>query len=169
MGALQVTAAVHANGSFIFLQIAASGRGSDPTVLESEGLPSSYVAPSPIPMSSLPKAIPRELTVPEIKEYAELFAQAAKSAVDEAGFDGVEIHGANGYLVDEFIQDVSNKRTDAYGGSIEARSRFALEVVDAIVQTVGAKRTAIRLSPWSTFQGRFNGCALVYSVPHAFD
>ena len=70
-----------------------------------------------------------------------------------AGFDGVEIHGANGYLVDQFIQDVSNKRTDEYGGSIEKRARFALEVIDAIVAKIGAEKTGIRLSPWNTFQG----------------
>ncbi|KAE9408424.1 FMN-linked oxidoreductase, partial [Gymnopus androsaceus JB14] len=67
-------------------------------------------------------------------------------------FDGVEIHGANGYLIDQFTQDVSNKRRDAYGGSIENRCRFALQVVDKVVQAVGAERTGIRLSPWSPFQ-----------------
>ena len=72
----------------------------------------------------------------------------------KAGFDGVEIHGANGYLVDQFLQDVSNKRTDEYGGSIPNRARFALEVIDAIVAAVGPKKTAIRLSPWSRYQGQ---------------
>ena len=71
-----------------------------------------------------------------------------------AGFDGVEIHGANSYLVDQFIQDVSNNRTDEYGGSIEARSKFGLDVVDAVVKAVGAERTAVRLSPWCPWQGR---------------
>lgn len=70
-----------------------------------------------------------------------------------AGFDGVEIHGANGYLVDQFIQDVSNKRTDEYGGSIENRARFALEVVDAIAEKIGAEKTGIRMSPWGAFNG----------------
>lgn len=68
-------------------------------------------------------------------------------------FDGVEIHGANGYLIDQFIQDNVNQRTDEYGGSIENRNRFALEVTDAVVKVIGAERTAIRLSPFSTFQG----------------
>ena len=72
----------------------------------------------------------------------------------KAGFDRVEIHGANGYLVDQFLQDVSNKRTDEYGGSIPNRARFALEVIDAIVAAVGPKKTAIRLSPWSRYQGQ---------------
>lgn len=84
----------------------------------------------------------------------QLYATAASNAVHGAGFDGVEIHGANGYLIDQFIQDVSNKRTDDYGGSIENRSRFALEVTDAIVEKIGAERTAIRLSPWGTVGGR---------------
>ena len=88
-----------------------------------------------------------------------------------AGFDGVEVHGANGYLVDQFLQDVSNKRTDEYGGSVENRSRFALEVMDAVVDAVGAKKSAIRLSPWSRFQGTFyeladskNAALTVYSI-----
>ena len=83
------------------------------------------------------------------------YADAAKNAI-KAGFDGVEIHGANGYLVDQFLQTVSNKRTDEYGGPVENRARFALEVVDAIVAAVGANKTAIRLSPWSRFQGRYS-------------
>lgn len=72
-----------------------------------------------------------------------------------AGFDGVEIHGANGYIVDQFIQDVSNRRDDEYGGSIENRARFALEVVEAVVKAVGAKKSAIRFSPWSAFLGAY--------------
>lgn len=97
---------------------------------------------------------PRPLSSDEISEYAELYATAAKNAIHDAGFSGVEIHGANGYLVDQFFQDVSNKRTDHYGGSVENRARFGLEVVDAVVKAVGANKTAIRLSPWSTFQGK---------------
>ena len=69
-----------------------------------------------------------------------------------AGFDGVEIHGANGYLVDQFLQDVSNTRTDEYGGSVENRTRFALELLDEVVAAVGADRVGFRISPWSTFQ-----------------
>lgn len=89
----------------------------------------------------------------EIKEYVEWYAGAAKNAV-KAGFDGVEVHGAGGYLIDQFLQDLSNKRTDEYGGSIENRARFALEVMDAVVAAVGAKRSAIRFSPWQTYQGK---------------
>ncbi len=88
----------------------------------------------------------------EIKQYVRWHATAAKNAVEGAGFDGVEVHGANGYLVDQFLQDVSNKRTDEYGGSIENRARFAFEVMDAIVEAVGETKAAIRLSPWSLYQ-----------------
>ncbi|KAF8812477.1 FMN-linked oxidoreductase [Phlegmacium glaucopus] len=145
----EVTDAVHARRSFIYLQLWALGRASNAAVLESEGLP--YVAPSAIALKSKPDPLPRPLITSEIKEYIQLYAEAAKNAI-EAGFDGVEIHGANGYLIDQFIQDVSNHRTDEYGGSIEGRSRFGLEVVDAVVEAVGEERTAIRLSPWGTFQ-----------------
>ncbi|KAH8648847.1 hypothetical protein BGZ61DRAFT_542372 [Ilyonectria robusta] len=87
--------------------------------------------------------------LPVIQEYA----TAAKNAVNLAGFDGVEIHGANGYLVDQFTQDTSNKRTDAWGGSIKNRSRFALEVTKAVVDAVGTDRVGIRLSSFSPCQG----------------
>ena len=93
----------------------------------------------------------------EIKDYHQYFAQAAVNAVKKAGFDGVEIHGANGYLPDQFLQDVSNNRTDEYGGSVENRARFMLEVVDAVVAAVGPKKTALRLSPWSQYQGETLG------------
>ena len=92
--------------------------------------------------------------ISEVKEYVQLYAKAAANAVLRAGFDGVEIHGANGYLIDQFTQDVSNHRTDEYGGSIENRARFALEVVDAVIKEIGADRTGIRLSPWGTFGGK---------------
>ncbi len=97
---------------------------------------------------------PRELTIPEIKEYVQLYATAASNAVHQAGFDGVEVHGANGYFIDQFTQDTCNKRTDEYGGSVENRCRFALEVVEAVTNAVGVTRTGIRLSPWSRWQGK---------------
>ena len=151
---------MHANGSFIYLQLWALGRAANPSVLSAESLP--HVAPSPIPLSSqaADSPAPRELTVSEIKEYVALYAQAAKNAVHKAGFDGVEIHGANGYLIDQFIQDVSNQRTDEYGGSVEGRSRFGLEVANAVVEAVGAERTGVRVSPWNKFQGlvHFSRC-----------
>jgi NADPH2 dehydrogenase len=73
--------------------------------------------------------------------------------VHKAGFDGVEVHAANGYLLDQFLHDRSNIRTDAYGGSVENRTRFPLEVVEAVVGAIGQKKTALRISPWGTFQG----------------
>lgn len=151
-----MTDAVHANGSYIFCQLWALGRAANVEHLHEENPAFDYVAPSPIPLSRNPN-VPRELTVPEIKEYAELYAQAAKNAID-AGFDGVEIHGANGYLPDQFIKEVSNQRTDEYGGSIENRSRFVLETVQAVVDAIGAERTGIRFSPWGTYQGEQNQC-----------
>ena len=90
----------------------------------------------------------------EIKQYVTAWAQAAQNAVFGAGFDGVEIHGANGYLIDQFTQDTSNTRTDEYGGSIENRCQFALEVVGAVCEAIGESKTGLRLSPWSRFQGR---------------
>ncbi|CCO32438.1 NADPH dehydrogenase 3 [Rhizoctonia solani AG-1 IB] len=122
----------------------------DPKVLAREGLP--FVSSSPTPMED-GAPVPRELSKDEIKRYVDTYVQAAKNAVLKAGFDGVEIHSANGYLLDQFLQDVCNKRTDEYGGSIENRARFTLEVVDAVTAAVGAKRTGIRFSPWGKFQG----------------
>jgi NADPH2 dehydrogenase len=91
--------------------------------------------------------------VEEIGEYVQLFATAARNAVHGAGFDGVEIHAANGFLPDQFLQTNTNSRTDLYGGSVENRMRFVLEVTEAIVNAVGANKVGIRLSPWSTYQG----------------
>ncbi|KAF4601708.1 hypothetical protein EYR40_004907 [Pleurotus pulmonarius] len=145
----KITDSVHARGSYIYLQLAAFGRSAMPDILSSKGL--DYVAPSAIPLSYRP-TLPRALTTEEVKEYVQLFAKAASNAVHLAGFDGVEIHGANGFFVDQFIQDMSNHRTDEYGGSIENRARFALEVLEAVAKEVGADRTAIRLSPWNKFQ-----------------
>ncbi|KAI0355742.1 NADH:flavin oxidoreductase/NADH oxidase [Trametes cingulata] len=148
----KITDAVHAKGSFIYLQLWALGRAARPAALHQEDPNYPYVSSSPIPLSTSPNDIPRELTKDEIKEYVQWYATAASNSVHKAGFDGVEIHGANGYLVDQFLQDVSNKRTDEYGGSIENRARFAIEVVDAVVAAVGESKTAIRLSPWSEYQ-----------------
>ena len=168
---LQIVDAVHAKGSYIYLQIWALGRAARPALLHKEFPDYPYVAASPIPLSEHPDDVPRELTqdgtlrhiltvlvndadrLPiEIKDYGRWFGEAAANAVHKAGFDGVEIHGANGYLIDQFLQDVSNKRTDAYGGSVENRARFALEVLDSVTSAIGQTKTAIRLSPWSKYQ-----------------
>lgn len=147
----KVVDSVHAKGSFIYLQLWALGRIADPNQLAKENPANEFIAASAIPLNGT-TAIPRPMTISEIKEFAQLHATAASNAVFNAGFDGVEIHSANGYLVDQFLQDVSNNRTDEYGGSVENRSRFALEVIDAVVKAVGEKKTGIRFSPWSTFQ-----------------
>ncbi|KAK4109608.1 FMN-linked oxidoreductase [Canariomyces notabilis] len=144
-----VTDAVHARGSYIFCQLWALGRAADPKVAASEGF--RIRSSSAVPMEE-GGVVPEELTVDEIKEFVQEYATAARNAI-RAGFDGVEIHGANGYLIDQFIQDTCNRRMDEYGGSIEKRSRFAVEVVRAVAEAVGPERTGIRLSPWSTFQG----------------
>jgi NADPH2 dehydrogenase len=150
---LKITDAIHAKRSYIFVQLFAMGRAATQEVLETEGnLP--YVAPSSIPLSDRPSSdqYPQALTLIEIDKYVGLFVQAAKNAI-EAGFDGVEVHCANGFLIDQFLQDTSNARTDEYGGSVENRSRFGLRIVDEVVKAVGEEKTGVRLSPWNRFQG----------------
>ncbi|KAK8093358.1 FMN-linked oxidoreductase [Apiospora hydei] len=149
-----VTDAVHAKGSFIWVQLWALGRVANPDALKKENPAFKVKGASPLPEAE-GKTVPEEMTEQEIQDFVRDYAQAARNAVELAGFDGVEIHGANGYLIDQFTQDVSNQRTDAYGGSIENRSRFALEVAKAVVEApgVGPERVGIRLSPWSPFQG----------------
>lgn len=147
----KVTAAVHEKKSFIYLQLWALGRAASEEGIKKElGPDAKVVSAGDIAFEGGAKPTP--LTEEEIQWYIKQYAQAAKNAI-EAGFDGVEVHGANGYLVDQFIQDVSNNRTDKWGGSIENRARFALEVVKAVTEAVGSDRTGIRLSPFSEFQG----------------
>ena len=144
-----VADAVHKRNSFIFMQLWHVGRAARPQVLEKQGL--EMVSSSPVPISS-EHATPRAMTDQEIQQCINDFAQAASNAV-EAGFDGVEIHGANGYLIDQFTQDTCNKRTDRWGGNVANRSRFAVEVAKAVGNAIGAKKTAIRLAPFTDFQG----------------
>ncbi|KAI0027625.1 NADH:flavin oxidoreductase/NADH oxidase [Vararia minispora EC-137] len=145
----RITDRVHGKGSFIYLQLWALGRAGYPDILAQRGFP--YVSASSVPLSRH-SVSPRPLTIPEIKEYVRLYAVAAHNAVNRAGFDGVEIHSANGYLIDQFLQTTSNARSDEYGGSVEGRTRFAREVIEAVVGAVGASHTGIRFSPWGTFQ-----------------
>jgi NADPH2 dehydrogenase len=133
------------------LQILAAGRGLEPKMINNAP-DFDYVGASDIPMPGY-STNPRPLTIPEIKEYVDLFAVAAQNAVFRAGFDAVEIHCANGYLIDQFLQTTSNHRTDVYGGSIENRIRFALEVIAAVVARIGPRKVGIRVSPWATFWG----------------
>ncbi|KAK0460565.1 FMN-linked oxidoreductase [Desarmillaria tabescens] len=142
----EITDAVHAEGSFIFCQLWALGRTADYTDLKEENPSLDLVAPSAIKLTDSLET-PRPLNLDEIKEYPQLFPRAAFDAIHKATFDGVQIHGANGFLIDQFLQDVSNQRTDEYGGSIKNRVRFGLEVLDAVVKAIGPRRTGIRLSP----------------------
>lgn len=143
---------MHAEGSFIYMQLWALGRAADSTLLSRDNASFPVISAGDIPLTGRDRS-PRPLSIEDIKEYTQLYAIASSNAVNKAGFDGVEIHGANGYLPDQFLQDVSNNRTDEYGGSIEKRARFLLEVIDAIVQAVGEEALGIRFSPWGKFQG----------------
>jgi N-ethylmaleimide reductase len=151
-----VTEAVHQAGGKIFLQLWHSGRISHPSLLNGE-MP---VAPSAIaavgelhtPIGKVQMEPPRALETDEIPGIVEQFRQGAENA-KIAGFDGVELHGAFGYLIDQFLQDCSNQRTDEYGGSIENRARFLLEVVGAVTKVWGGDRVGIKLSPSNTFYG----------------
>ena len=144
-----VTTAVHEKGSYIFAQLWALGRTADAKLVRSKG--HELVSASARPLSQ-DGELPKPLTGEEIHAFIKDYVQAARNAM-EAGFDGVEIHAANGYLIDQFTQEVCNVREDDWGGSIAARSRFGLAVAEAVVNAIGADRTGIRLSPWSTFQG----------------
>jgi len=146
-----VTKAVHISGAPMVLQLWHVGRISHPSFQPGGAAP---VAPSAIKPKVQaftaegfqPIPSPRALETSEIPGIVERYAQAARNAI-AAGFDGVEVHGANGYLIDQFLRDQTNKRSDIYGGSIENRSRFLLEAVDAVTAAVGAERTGVRISP----------------------
>jgi N-ethylmaleimide reductase len=152
-----VTDAVHAKGGRIFNQIWHTGRVSH-TLLQPDG--ADPVAPSAVPADTMvftpngfePPTMPRALATDEIPAIVGQFAHAARLAKD-AGFDGVEVHGANGYLIEQFLKDGSNRRTDAYGGDIPSRMRFALEVVTAVVEVWGPGRVGFRISPRGVFNG----------------
>ena len=154
----RVTAAVHARGGRIVTQLWHVGRVSHRALQPGGAAP---VAPSPIVAKSKtylvdpetgagrfePTSEPRELDASELPGIVHAFAAAARNAVETAGFDGVEIHGANGYLLDQFLKTGSNHRTDAFGGSIENRARLLLEVMRAITAEIGGEHTGLRLSP----------------------
>ncbi|KAI1044517.1 hypothetical protein LB505_011050 [Fusarium chuoi] len=144
----EITDEVHRKGSFIFVQLFAMGRAATVEVAKDEGI--DIIGPSAIPIEGSP-AQPRAMNLEEIHEMVQAFVTASENAIN-AGFDGVEIHGANGYLLDQFLQDVSNQRNDEYGGSIENRSRLITEILESVVKAIGSERVGIRLSPWSTFQ-----------------
>lgn len=149
-----ITKAVHEAGGKIIAQIWHVGRITHPALTGGEHpIGPSAVKPNVVAYTHQGKVdvpVPQPLTVEEIKQVVQQYGLGARNAI-AAGFDGVEIHGANGYLIDQFLRDGANKRTDAYGGSVENRVRFALEVVDAVIAEVGAGRMGIRLSPVTPF------------------
>ncbi|KFY74654.1 hypothetical protein V499_05317 [Pseudogymnoascus sp. VKM F-103] len=145
----KVTQAVHAQGSFIYCQLWALGRAAKADILNAEGY--KVVSSSNIAMAK-DAAVPEPLDEDSIQAFIGYYASAARRAI-EAGFDGVEIHGANGYLVDQFLQDKCNNRTDGWGGSIEKRARFGIEVAAAVSAAIGSQRVGYRVSPYSPFQG----------------
>lgn len=184
----KVTDSVHANGGKIFMQIFHTGRIALPDFLPDRQLP---VAPSAVKATGenytdegmKEFVIPREMTTEEVRSTVQDYATAAKNAI-EAGFDGVEIHGANGYLIQQFLSTNVNLRTDEYGGSIENRSRFLLEIVEAVTSAIGSERTGLRLSPGGEFNdiketdaeklydyviGKLNGFGLAYLHIGTFD
>lgn len=151
-----VTAAVHAEGGKIFIQLMHTGRVAHPDNMASDA---QILAPSAVGMTgqmwtdsqgmqAFP--VPRAMNLQDIAQAQSEFVTAAMNAM-KAGFDGVELHAANGYLLDQFINTAANKRQDIYGGSIENRSRFVLEVAAKVSQAIGAERTGIRLSPYGVF------------------
>ncbi|GIF10284.1 alkene reductase [Actinoplanes teichomyceticus] len=150
-----VTAAVHANGGRIFAQVMHGGRVSHPDTTGHVPVgPSAVAATGAVftPSGPQPAPVPRELATGEVAEHVAAYAGAARRAI-EAGFDGVELHGANGYLISQFLSSNANLRTDRYGGTVTGRIRFAVEAVAATVDAVGAGRTGIRLSPGGRFWG----------------
>ena len=151
-----VTDAVHAKGGKIFVQLMHTGRVSHvanlPPGAEVVG-PTATACPGQMytdSQGSQPHSTPRAMTAADIAHAVEEYARSAQLAI-EAGFDGVELHAANGYLIEQFLNANVNQRTDAYGGSIEGRNRFALDVARATVAAIGAHRVGIRLSPYGVF------------------
>ncbi|MFD9416649.1 alkene reductase [Streptomyces goshikiensis] len=150
-----VTDAVHSEGGVIFAQLMHTGRIGHPSLLPDGLVP---VAPSAVAANGRvfthegPKdyVTPKELSEAEIRQTVADFATAARNAI-EAGFDGVEIHGANGYLIHQFLAPNTNRRTDAWGGDTEGRIRFAVEVVSAVVAAVGSDRVGVRISPGNRY------------------
>ncbi|NBM16273.1 alkene reductase [Streptomyces sp. GC420] len=150
-----VTDAVHTNGGRIFAQIMHSGRVSHPATTGMRPVgPSAVPAVGELftPTGPQTAPTPRALETAEVPEHAESYAQAARRAI-EAGFDGVELHGANGYLISQFLSSNANLRADRYGGPVANRIRFAVEAASATAEAVGAGRTGIRLSPGGTLWG----------------
>jgi N-ethylmaleimide reductase len=148
------TQAVHAKGGKVFMQIWHAGRAAHPAMNGGAAVVSSsaigLTGEALTPEGKLPNAVPHALSEAEISAIVQTFAQAAKNAV-AAGFDGVEVHGANGYLIDQFLRDGANQRSDAYGGTMDKRSRFLFEVLTAVSEAIGSDRVGLRLSPLNSY------------------
>ncbi|MBN3834434.1 alkene reductase [Burkholderia sp. Ac-20344] len=162
VGWSEVTKAVHEQGGLVAMQIVHSGRASHSSYNADGSLPVGPSAIAPATGQAFTPAFslvdfetPRALDTEEVSAIVEDFRHAALNAL-EAGFDAVELHAANGYLLDEFLQDGSNRRTDRYGGSIAARSRFLLETVAAVSQAIGSNRVGVRLSPHGNFNDMYD-------------
>ena len=157
----RVTETVHHHGGHIFVQLMHAGRVFHPLNLPegAEGIaPSAVAAKGQMwtdQQQMQDQPTPRALKLEEIARVRDEYVHSAKLAL-EAGFDGVELHGANGYLLEEFLNPASNQRTDEYGGSIQNRARFVLEVTKAVAEAIGPERTGIRLSPWGVFNDMAN-------------
>ena len=151
----KVTDEVHAEGGKIFAQVMHAGRATHPEINGGyETVAPSAVAVEGVirtPLGKLPCAVPRALAESELDSVRDIFVRASLAAV-EAGFDGVELHGANGYLLHEFLSPASNQRTDSYGGSPAARARFVVEVFTAVAAAIGAERVGLRISPEHNIQ-----------------
>jgi N-ethylmaleimide reductase len=154
----EVTGAVHQAGGSMFVQIMHTGRVSHPANMPANTrvlAPSALAAPGEMWTDNSgiqPFPIPNEMLEADIQQAIAEYATGAKRAI-EAGFDGVELHGANGYLIDQFLNTASNKRTDRWGGSIDNRIRFAVEVARAASAAIGADRIGMRISPYGVFNG----------------
>jgi N-ethylmaleimide reductase len=166
----QITNVVHQKGGKIFIQLMHVGR-----IAHSANMPQGtrIIAPSAIASNGMmwtdslgmqKEGIPAEMTLSDIQKTIEEFVQGAKNSI-EAGFDGVELHGANGYLMEQFLNPHSNQRNDNYGASIENRSRFVLEVTKAVADAIGKEKVGLRISPYSTFNDMpvYNNIAETYS------
>lgn len=144
--------AIHQRGSFVFQQLWDLGRGADPEYVTGRGF--KYASSGDVQLDGRPVP-PEPLTEEEIWQKINDFRVAARNVID-AGGDGVEIHGAHGYLVDQFTRDSVNNRQDSWGGSVENRSRFLLEVIKAVSEEIGSERTALRLSPFALHQAAYS-------------
>lgn len=167
----KVTEAVHKKDGKIFVQLMHTGRVSHPLNMSSGA---KIIAPSAVALEGemwtdqkqlQPYPVPQEMTLDDIQNTIKEFVKSAELAV-EAGFDGVELHGANGYLLEQFLNPAANKRNDNYGGSIENRIRFVLEVVKQVVSAIGGEKVGIRLSPYGVASGMeiYDGIDETYSV-----